>query len=211
MSTMPIDETLRALDDLIKAGKVRYIGTSTFAAWQVVEALWVAKELGLNRFISEQPPYHLLDRRIERELIPMAISFGIAVLPWSPLAGGALTGKYKRNEKKPKGGRLAGNTNHEDTLSDESFDIIENIEKMSEKKGCTPSQLSLAWCMNQPGVTSPIIGPRTMKQLKDNLGAVEVEFDLTEYNEIDKFSVPGDKTAKFYEADFGPEQFKSII
>ena len=87
---IPIDETLRAMDDLIRSGKVRYIGTSTFAAWQVVESLWISKELGLNRFICEQPPYHILDRRIERELIPMAQTFGMAVIPWSPLAGGML-------------------------------------------------------------------------------------------------------------------------
>jgi len=91
-SDVPIDETLRALDDLIRAGKVRYVGTSTYAAWQLVEALWAAQELGLNRFVSEQPPYHLLDRRIERELVPFAQTYGVALIPWSPLAGGFLTG-----------------------------------------------------------------------------------------------------------------------
>src|SRR4051812_18332002 len=90
----PIDETLRALDDLVRSGKVRYIGSSTFAAWQVIESLWVAKEYGLNRFVTEQPPYNLLDRRIERELIPAATSYGIGIIPWSPLAGGFLSGKY---------------------------------------------------------------------------------------------------------------------
>ena len=101
-SDIPIDETLRALDDLIRAGKVRYIGTSTYGAWQVMESLWVRKELHLNRFVSEQPPYHLLDRRIERELVPMAQTYGIALIPWSPLAGGFLTGKYTRKEPAPK-------------------------------------------------------------------------------------------------------------
>src|SRR5579862_496348 len=100
-----IDETLRALDDLVRAGKVRYIGTSTFAAWQVVEALWAAKEYGLNRFVSEQPPYHILDRRIERELVPMARTYGIGLIPWSPLASGKLTGKYKRGETRPENSR----------------------------------------------------------------------------------------------------------
>ena len=96
-SDVPIDETLRALDDLMRAGKVRYIGGSNFAGWQLVESLWVATELGLNRFVSEQPPYHLLDRRRERELVPMAQTYGIALLPWSPLASGFLSGKYRRN------------------------------------------------------------------------------------------------------------------
>ena len=103
---IPIDETLRALDDLVRSGKVRYIGTSTHAAWQIVEALWVSKELGLNRFVTEQPPYHLLDRRIERDLVPMARTFGIGIMPWSPLAGGFLTGKYRRGETAPRDSRL---------------------------------------------------------------------------------------------------------
>lgn len=94
-----IDETLRALDDLIRAGKVRYIGTSTFAAWQVMESLWASKELGLNRFVCEQPPYNILDRRIERELLPMARTYGIGTIPWSPLAGGLLSGKYRKGQK----------------------------------------------------------------------------------------------------------------
>ena len=102
---IPIDETVRALDDLIRAGKVRYIGTSTFGAWQVVEALWAAKELGLNRFVSEQPPYNLLDRRIERDLVPMAQTYGLALIPWAPMASGFLTGKYKRTGADPAAAR----------------------------------------------------------------------------------------------------------
>src|SRR4028119_801650 len=104
-STIPIDETLRALDDLIRDGKVRYIGTSTYAAWQVVESLAVSKELGLNRFICEQPPYNLLDRRIERELLPMCQTYGIATIPWAPIAGGLLSGKYRLNQPRPEGSR----------------------------------------------------------------------------------------------------------
>jgi aryl-alcohol dehydrogenase-like predicted oxidoreductase len=106
-SEVAIDETLRALDDLVRSGKVRYIGSTTFAGWQVVEALWASKELGLNRFISEQPPYNLLDRRIERELLPVAQTYGLAIIPWSPLGGGLLTGKYKRGEARPEGSRYA--------------------------------------------------------------------------------------------------------
>src|ERR671917_2015401 len=102
-SQEPMDETLRALDDLIRAGKVRYIGTSTYAAWQVLESLWMSKELGLNRMVCEQPPYHLLDRRIERELVPLAQTYGLALIPWSPLAGGFLTGKYSRGETRAEG------------------------------------------------------------------------------------------------------------
>ncbi|HLY28088.1 MAG TPA: aldo/keto reductase, partial [Aggregatilineales bacterium] len=106
-SQTPIDETLRALDDLIRAGKVRYIGTSTFPAWQILESLWASHELGLNRFVSEQPPYHLLDRSIERELVPLSQSYGLAILPWSPLARGFLSGKYKRGQDIPGDSRVA--------------------------------------------------------------------------------------------------------
>jgi aryl-alcohol dehydrogenase-like predicted oxidoreductase len=210
-STVPIDETLGALDDLIRSGKVRYVGTSTFSAWQLVKAHWIAKELGLNRFISEQPPYHLLDRRIERELIPMAISFGMAVIPWSPLAGGFLTGKYKRDGSKPEGARLSEKSPHGDCFTDRCFDVVEEVESLAKKRNCSPSQLSLAWCMEQPGITSPIIGPRTMEQLQDNLGAVNIKLDSNELSGLDKVSLPGQAEAKFYEADFGPDIFTELL
>ena len=124
-SEVAIDETLRALDDLIRAGKVLYIGTSTFAAWQVVESLWVSKELGLNRFVSEQPPYHLLDRRVERELIPVAQTYGLALIPWSPLGGGFLTGKYRRGDESPEGSRynLERRRGGRNTLTVDAFDV----------------------------------------------------------------------------------------
>src|SRR4051794_6536220 len=162
-----IDETLRALDGLVRAGKVRYLGTSTFAAWQVVEALWASKELGLNRFVCEQPPYNLLDRRIEQELIPMAQTFGIATIPWSPLAGGLLSGKYRRGEPLPEDSRFAQPgrpRQQQQRMNERVFDVLEGLEEISAEKGCTLSQLSLAWALQQPGVTSPIIGPRTMEQ-----------------------------------------------
>ncbi|GIV76388.1 aldo/keto reductase [Litorilinea aerophila] len=210
-SDTPIDETLRALDDLIRAGKVRYIGTSTFAAWQVMEALWVSKELGLNRFVTEQPPYHILDRRIERELIPMAQTYGIGIIPWSPLAGGLLTGKYTRENPSPEGARYA---NVEDNprlarrKTDELYDVVEGLQPLAQAKGCTLAQLALAWCMHQPGITSPIIGPRTMEQLEDNLGALEVTITDEDRAAIDRLVPPGRMVSPFYEADFGPHQFR---
>ena len=147
-SDIPIDETLRALDDLVKAGKVRYIGTSTFASWQIMESLWVAKELGLNRFVSEQPPYHLLDRRAERELFPMAENYGLSILPWSPLAGGFLTGKYKRNEERPEDSRLTERNEWKDHhFSDAAFDVLDVVIDIAKEKNVTPSQLSLAWTL----------------------------------------------------------------
>ncbi len=178
-SDIPIDETLRALDDLIRDGKVRYIGTSTFAAWQIMESLWVSKELGLNRFVCEQQPYNILDRRVERELLPMARTYGIATIPWSPIAGGLLSGQYSRQNQSPAGKRytdIEDNPRFQARKTDAIWDVIEGLTPMAEAKGVTLPQLALAWVVQQPGVTSPIIGPRTMEHLVDNLGALDVTF-----------------------------------
>ena len=209
-----IDETLRALDDLVRDGKVRYLGSSTFAAWQVVESLWVAKELGLNRFVSEQPPYHILDRRIERGIVPMALTYGIGLIPWSPLAGGLLTGKYTRVGVAPEGTRYAG---PEDVppqfrrLNETVYDVNEGLLPLAEAKGCTVSQLALAWCMHQPGITSPILGPRTMGHLVDNLGALDVSVTDEDRRRIDELVPPGRMVSPFYEADFGPSLHRSLV
>lgn len=209
MPNIPIDETLRALDDLVKQGKVRYLGTSTFAAWQIMEALWVSKEYGLNRFVCEQPPYHLLDRRPERELVPMAQTYGIALIPWSPLAGGSLTGKYRRGVEAPEGSRYSGQAGRGQELeTEEFFAIIDALEEMAAEKGCTVSQLALAWCAQQPGITCPIIGPRTYEQLEDNLGAAEVQVSDGDRQRLDIVAPPGRAVAPYYEADFGPHPYR---
>ena len=201
-----IDETLRALDDLIRAGKVRYIGTSTFGAWQLVEALWTASDLGLNRFVCEQPPYNILDRRVERELLPMAQTYGIATIPWSPLGGGLLTGKYSRNAPPPEGSRFAGVTNppQQRRLNERALEVVDGLRPLAEEKGRPLSQVALAWCMHQPGVTSPIIGPRTMEQVEDNLGALDLDITEEDRRRIDELIPPGGMVAPFYEASFGP-------
>lgn len=204
---VPIDETLRALDDLIRSGKVRYIGTSTYAAWQVVESLWVSERLGLNRFVCEQPPYNILDRRVERELLPMARTFGTAVIPWSPLAGGLLTGKYRRGRPWPENSRFGAKDVGEwlkRRVTERAIDVAEALCAHAEKKGCTPSRFALAWVMRQDGVTSPIIGPRTMEQLEDNLGALDVEISEEDCKTVDGWVPPGASVSPFYEADFGP-------
>ena len=207
-SDIPIDETLRALDDLIRSGKVSHVGTSTFAAWQLVESLWVSKELGLNRFVSEQPPYHMLDRRVERELIPACRTWGIGIIPWSPLAGGFLTGKYRRGQSAPQGARMEGREGSHELFRDEVFDAVEALERIAEEKSCSLSQLALAWCMHQPGVTSPIIGPRTMEQFEDNLGSLEVSVTDDDRKRIDEIVPPERGLSRFYEADFGPHRFR---
>ncbi len=206
-----IDETLRALDDLVRSGKVRYLGTSTFGAWQLVESLWVSERLGLNRFVCEQPPYNILDRRIERELVPMAQTYGFALIPWSPLAGGLLTGKYRRGEAPPEESRYSDadrNPMRRDRMVEGAFDVVEALQPFAQEAGATMSQLALAWCMAQPGVTSAIIGPRTLEQLGDNLGALDVTVSEEAHQRIDDLVPPGRMLAPFYEADFGPHPYR---
>jgi aryl-alcohol dehydrogenase-like predicted oxidoreductase len=215
MSSIPIDETLRALDDLVRAGKVRYLGASNFAAWQMMESLWVSKEHGLNRFVCAQPPYNLMDRRVERELAPMCRTYGIGIMAWSPLAGGFLTGKYKRGESRPGDARHAERTPDTTSalFSDRAFDVAETLQKIGKEKDCSASQIALAWCKIQPGITSPIIGPRTMEHLEDNLGSMAVEFTKEDLSAIDAVSPPGRSVSPYYQpdvinTDFGPHRYR---
>ena len=207
-SEVPIDETLRALDDLIRAGKVRYIGTSMFAGWKIVESLWAAKEFGLNRFVCEQMAYNLLDRTAEREVIPAARTFGIATIPWAPLCGGLLTGKYKRDDQSAAGRWQGGKDNFDRKVTPAAFDVIEGVVALAREKGCTPSQLALAWLSAQPGVTAPIIGPRTLEQALDNLGSASVTISDEDRARIDSFAPPLAATLRYYDAamaiDFKP-------
>jgi len=208
---IPIDETLRALDDLVRAGKVRYIGTSTFASWQVVESLWASERYGLNRFVCEQQPYNLLDRRVERELIPMTQTYGIATIPWSPLAGGLLSGKYHRGEEPPADSRFAAvatNPMYRRRWTERIFDVIEGLEPIAAEKEVSLSQFSLAWVMAQPGVTSPIIGPRTMEQLEDNLQAIGVKVTDEDRKRVNEVIPPGHMVSPFYEGEFGPHPYR---
>ena len=165
--------------------------------------------VGTNRFVCEQPPYNLLDRRIERELLPMAQSYGMAVIPWSPLAGGLLTGKYQRGDEPPEGSRFADQTNplYRRRLNDRIYDVVDGLQPIAQDKGVTLSQLSLAWVLQQPGVTSPIIGPRTMEQFDDNMGAVDVTFAEDDLRQINRVIRRGDSVAPFYEADFAQNRY----
>lgn len=215
---IPIDETLRALDDLIRAGKVRYIGTSTFPSWRVIESLWVSKELGLNRFVSEQPPYHLLDRSIEREMIPMAQSYGIAIIPWSPLARGFLTGKYKRGEPIPGNSRFGADSGRgaaterrrDQHFTDRGFDVLELVQQLATEKGCSAGQVALAWVNSKPGITSPIVGPRTMAHLEDNIGATDIKLSAEDHMRLDALAEPELATVPYYHGNmvnFNPSDY----
>lgn len=211
---IPIDESLRALDDLIHAGKIRYIGTSSFAAWQLVESLWVSKELALNRFICEQPVYNLLDRRVERELIPMAQTFGMAVIPWSPTAGGFFTGKYRRGEVFPTDSRYEAFWKRAEVATDAAFNVLDVVEAIAKEKGCEPLHIALRWCMEQPGITSPIIGPRTVSQLASNLQTLDVSLTGDDFKSLDAIAPPGRVTVPFYGYDgfawttWGPHRYR---
>jgi aryl-alcohol dehydrogenase-like predicted oxidoreductase len=216
-SSVPIDETLRALDDLSHAGKVRYIGTSTFPAWEIMESFWSSRELGLNRFVTEQPPYHLLDRSIERELVPLAQAYGLAILPWSPLARGFLSGKYKRGQDIPGDSRVARDMQGpfaERTkrhFGDMAFAVLDEVETLAREKGCTVSQVALAWCAYQPGITSPIIGPRTTDHLMDNLGALNVTFTAEDRARLDAVAEPEQAIVPYYSSrqiDFKTPQYR---
>ena len=200
---VPIDETLRALDDLIGEGKVIYIGTSTFGAWQLMESVWAAKELGLNRFVCEQPPYNILDRRIERELLPFCRTYGFGVIPWSPIAGGLLTGKYRRGERGAPGTRYEKGL-PEQRANDRAFEVIDQFLDLASEKGCSPSALAVAWVMAQEGVTAPIIGPSRFDQWQDNLTALNVEITDEDRQRIDSMVEPGTHVSSYYESEFGP-------
>jgi len=197
---VPIDETLRALDDLIRAGKIRYIGTSMFPGWKIVEALWAAKEFGLNRFVSEQSTFHLLDRTAEREVLPAAQSFGVGVMTWGPLCGGLLSGKYRRDDQSAEGRWHGGKDNFGRPVTPRAFDLIEAHIAHAADKGVSPAQLALAWNAAQPGVTAPIIGPRTMEQLVDNLGALSVTITPEDSERIDAIAPPKSATMRYYDA-----------
>lgn len=207
-----IDETLRALDDLVTSGKVRYIGTSTFAAWQVMEALWTSERLRLNRFVTEQPPYNIFERRIERELLPMAKTYGLAIFPWSPLAAGLLSGKYRHGKSlQPDEARYArwpGQPLEKARWVQPVYDAIEKLSELADAKGCTLSQFALAWVMQQPNVTSAIIGPRTMAQLEDNLRALSISISDDDRKAIDRIVPRGGMLVPYYEADFGSHRYR---
>lgn len=168
---IPIEETLRALDDLVHQGKVRYLGCSNYPAWRLCRALWTSDRLGLARYDSLQPHYNLVHRaEFERELLPLCQDQGLGVIPYSPLAGGFLTGKYRKEGPFPKSARA-----HEIVdryFSDKNFTLLERLETLGKKRGKTTLQMALGWLLTNPVITAPIIGANTVEQLRESLGAV---------------------------------------
>ena len=199
----PQDETLRAFDDLIRAGKVRYIGCSTHPAWMVMEALSMSERYGLNRYISEQPPYNLLDRRIENELIPLCQKYDLAIIPWSPLAMGVLAGRYTQTGDYPEGSRAKNwDKNMSDArITQRGIDVGKAVSKLAQERGLTASQLSLLWTKDQPGITAPIIGPRTLVHLQDALVIINKKLDDADRPLFDALVHPGTAVADFHNSN----------
>lgn len=199
--TVPQDETLRAFDDLIRSGKVRYIGCSTHPAWMVMEALATSEKYNLARYISEQPPYNLLDRRIENELIPLAIKYDLAILPWSPLAGGILAGRYNDPKTYPEGSRASQADWFARRVNRTGIEVARKVAQMAAERDMTITQLALLWVKDQPGVTSPIIGPRTQAHLDDALGILDKKLDETDIPLFDELVHPGNAVADFHNSN----------
>ncbi|GAC1539107.1 MAG: aldo/keto reductase [Polyangiales bacterium] len=186
--TTPIDETMRALDTLVEQGKVRYLGFSDTPAWKVAQAQTMATLRGWSPLIALQIEYSLLQRTVEGELVPMAQELGLGITPWGPLRGGALSGKYKRADKgKHQAGRGARVTSY---LDDRTFDLLDVMEKVAGALGTTVPRVALAWLQARPGVTSTIIGARTMEQLDDNVGALDVKLTAEQVAALDAASKP---------------------
>lgn len=196
---VPHEETLRALDDLVAAGKIRNIGSSTFASWIIMEGLAISEKYGWTRYISEQPPYNLLDRRAENEIIPLAQKYNLAILPWSPLAMGILAGKYLPGKSAPGGSRLADGRNQMNLrVTEKGRQVGAKMLELAQERGITAAQLATLWCKDQPGITAPIIGPRTMAHLDDQLPVLEMTLTDEDRPIFDELVHPGTAVADFY-------------
>ncbi len=187
----PLEETLAALESLMIAGKVRYVGASNYTSWQLMKALGTAQRLGLPQFVSQQIYYSLQGREAEYELIPLAVDQGLGVLVWSPLAGGLLSGKYRRNHEAPAGSRQLTDWGEPPVYDQEGlYDIIEVLVSIGEQRGVSAAQIALAYILAKPAVTSLVIGARTDEQLADNLAAASLKLTEAELAELDKVSAP---------------------
>ncbi|MFF8975175.1 aldo/keto reductase [Streptomyces sp. NPDC014995] len=184
----PIEESMAALDNLVQAGKVRYIGVSDTPAWKIAEANTLAHFRGWAPFAAMQIEYPLLERTVEQELIPMGADLNIGVMPWSPLRAGILSGKFTRDSAgKNEGARSAARA---DRLTDDTYDLIDELGRIAKKHDTTIARVALAWVTQQPGVTSTIIGARTMHQLEDNIGATDITIDTGELDRLSEMTTP---------------------
>jgi aryl-alcohol dehydrogenase-like predicted oxidoreductase len=191
----PIEETLRALDDLVHSGKVRYIGSSTFAAWELVESYWVSDRYNLARFECEQPPYSIFVRHIEQDVLPVCQKYGTGVIPWSPLNRGWLAGRYRAGQEIDPQSRAARGDAFIDCPDSPAgrrkLELVEELIPMAQEVNASLAQYALAWTLTNPVVTAPIIGPRIMEQLENSLGALEITIPPDHLRRIDELVPPG--------------------
>ena len=200
---IPIDETLRALDDLVTQGKIRYIGSSTHPAWAVMEAIMVSESMNFVRLSTEQPPYNLLDRRIENELIPLAKKYGIGLITWGPLAMGILAGRYTSLSNYPKTSTAARRGGfYAKRISGKGIDVGKEFLKISKNVGISAAQLALLWCKDQPGITAPLIGVRTNTHLEALLPVLEMTLDNDTRKACDQLVPPGSFVADFHNTSY---------
>lgn len=186
----PLDETLRTLDDMVRSGKVRYIGASNYAAWELMKGLSVSECKGYMRFISTQISYSLADRTPERELVPMCVDQGVGIIPYFPLAGGILSGKYSAAGEAPAGSRANTDPSFGRFLDDRTITLGQRVSSLAAEHGHTASVLSLAWLMDRPAVSTVIVGATRIEQLEDNLRSVSVQLDAQVKNDLDSLSDP---------------------
>jgi aryl-alcohol dehydrogenase-like predicted oxidoreductase len=185
----PEDETLRALDDLVHAGKVLYIGASNYAAYRLTESQWVSRTEHLARFVSLQMQYNLLTRDLEREHVPLCAQYGIGIIPWAPLARGVLSGKYQRGQAPPQGSRFDARKDRVSSYDNErTWRVVEAVDKVAKAHAASPSQVALAWLLHKPTVSSVIAGARTVEQLKDNAGAASLKLGTEAMKALDDAS-----------------------
>ncbi|MET0343612.1 MAG: aldo/keto reductase, partial [Polyangiales bacterium] len=185
----PEEETLRALDDLVRAGKVLYLGASNYAAYRLTHSQWISKTEHLHRFVSLQMQYSLLVRDLEREHVPLCRQFGLGILPWSPLAAGFLSGKYEKDKPLPEGGRLEQRPDRFKAFDNaRGWRTVDAVKAVAAARGTTPSAVALAWLLAKPEVTSVIFGARTLAQVDDNLKALEVKLSADEVTTLDEAS-----------------------
>ncbi len=198
----PLDELLYTFDILVRQGKVRYIGTSKHPVSLILEGVFTSEKFSLPRFVSEQPPYSLLDRRPENELIPACKKHGVGITPFHPLASGLLSGKYRKDSPPPEGGRMSRKIPGSDELyTMEASDVIEKLIPLAEEKGVSLAEFSLAWLMQMEGVTSPILGARKLEYLRSGIQACDVRFSEDELKAVDEIVPPGRFVSNYFEAN----------
>jgi aryl-alcohol dehydrogenase-like predicted oxidoreductase len=199
-SVVPVDETLGALTDLVRQGKVGYIGCSTHPAWEIMEALMVSEMKGSARYIAESSPYNLLDRRVENERVPLCQKYGLAMVPWSPIAMGMLAGRYPVDKPFPEGSRAAANPQgiYAQRINRRGLEVAARVPDIAARYGLTSAQVSLLWLKDQPGVTAPIIGPRNLEQLEEMLQVAGMRADDDLRAAFDELNPPGMAVSNFH-------------